>query len=704
MSERTELSSANSSEEELLTGIQPAVIEILGKDVVLAIEQTYGFLVTVDDLAKQPNPFDAKKPYELDLSSIDIDQRKKAQLEEFIKKHSSPKGRQELLAGLYSGAIFSRSQKLNKLGVDVYEACYRQAKEVSATLDRSGEEIDRLLADLGPADVKAPSFEDINDQIVALNGAAGNLPTEATIRAIKDLFDIVVDLDEKIVDRSWLGVMKGTISRYQGAAVRNKERVEKLNKFVQVVRELGHSTYEMIRPALQVKEIDAALGILGWLDEAKKSLANTSGSEQYLQDSLVVERYLQTEVAKVELILKALPPRILEIPEVRSFLGGLRSTPLSDAERSRQVKEDQEKVRDLNNAVSEARDILNAPHRLEVKNQERIQKIADSLYALSRTKESPLTAEENGVVVAIIAGKFESFCRTLSSLQTTEKDERLVIIERQRLEAVKRLRSFNLSGAMDKIKLAVDQYSDMLREVLSSEEFVKLELGVEKFYEIAENAERPVPSALKIEDVLDNGELFSRLDWTVLPRGEFELERAAREIVATAQERAEKGAHIQIDLERLIVLRNIKEKWGADRCYYARGTLSGRGRVTVEGVEQPDEYIVLVLQNLDGDGRITTEHAVAESPIAGHNATYVLRGDVTEFSWRDVYSLSKKDARALGARAVKHTKGDGSGLVNVMTNRVSYLLSCEPVEFSAIRFSGRYIRLARQLGEISSAA
>lgn len=212
---------------------------------------------------------------------------------------------------------------------------------------------------------------------------------------------------------------------------------------------------------------------------------------------------------------------------------------------------------------------------------------------------------------------------------------------------------------------------------------------------------QPMPG--NIEDSLTHEELVAQLDWTVLPRGDAELEKAAHEIVAGAKQRMEMGKEVKIDLERLNILKNIREYWGADRAYYARGTLDGRSKVSVNGEERPDEYIVLVLQDIAPNGEVKYEHAIAESPIAGPNAIYVLRGDVsTEYGWRNIYSLSKKRARELGARRVKHTKGDGSPQIDMLTQRLAWLLSCTPEEFAHIEFSGARVRIARQLGKIAS--
>lgn len=199
------------------------------------------------------------------------------------------------------------------------------------------------------------------------------------------------------------------------------------------------------------------------------------------------------------------------------------------------------------------------------------------------------------------------------------------------------------------------------------------------------------------DPVLDTQELFAQLDWTILPPGETELIKEAEEIVEGAQ-RPDKA--VVIDLERLRILKAIKDMWGPDRAYYARGRLKSPRKVAVDGKESPDEYIVLVLQELK-DG-VILEHAIAESPIAGPHALYVYRSDVGEKSWREVYSFPKHQARQLTARQVKHTHVGTKPLIDTMIEKVSYLMTCEPEEFAEIRFNGRDISRIRKIGEIAN--
>jgi hypothetical protein len=179
----------------------------------------------------------------------------------------------------------------------------------------------------------------------------------------------------------------------------------------------------------------------------------------------------------------------------------------------------------------------------------------------------------------------------------------------------------------------------------------------------------------------------AQLDWEVLP--EADLEERAREIVKEASD-GTVGKQPEIALERLVILSNLRERWGRQNSYYAYGKLGTRNLVISGEQEQPDHYVLLVLQERGHDGEVIAEHVVAESPIEGPNALYVFRQDVSEGqNWQNVMALPKKYARALKARAIKHTMPKGqTDLISVMTEKVGVLLDCSAQDFNNIEFSG----------------
>jgi hypothetical protein len=175
------------------------------------------------------------------------------------------------------------------------------------------------------------------------------------------------------------------------------------------------------------------------------------------------------------------------------------------------------------------------------------------------------------------------------------------------------------------------------------------------------------------------------LDWEVLPPGQ--LTEQAKTVVASSQRT--KRNPPRIDLSRLTILENIRTWVGEDKCYYAKGVRTGRHKVRDDmGNEQPDEYIMLVIQTHDDSGTVMYEDVVAESPIAGSNALYVQRYEVNGWAWRELMAYPKTDVLSMGARRLKHEAPKGEDLTHNMVEKVKSLLTCSPEDFTRLEFKG----------------
>jgi hypothetical protein len=273
------------------------------------------------------------------------------------------------------------------------------------------------------------------------------------------------------------------------------------------------------------------------------------------------------------------------------------------------------------------------------------------------------------------------------------------LLDKYFIEAVTQINRGILKASNPKYnRAAAKEVAELTRKrLMVHKDFILLDDYLDEIEETNEEADAN-------EGLLESSEMFVELDWTVLPDDEGELIKQAKDIVEQVESRSEKtGRKADIDLDRLNILRNIREAWGKDRCYYARGTLGNKPKVNIAGKEYPDEYIVLVLQEISGgDGNVIAEHAIAESPVVGPNAMYVFRSDVSQgYNWRQVYSLPKRQARALGARRVKHTTSNDRSIVDELTDKVTSLLTATPDEFKNVKFSSGKIYLARSAGHLA---
>lgn len=232
-----------------------------------------------------------------------------------------------------------------------------------------------------------------------------------------------------------------------------------------------------------------------------------------------------------------------------------------------------------------------------------------------------------------------------------------------------------------------DKYATALRTIGRANDLKLLNSDIASLIRRLEDGTLEEANAQGVQELKEDVAQITQLNWEILPPGE--LEAKARNIVETQRQ---DGKEVTIDLERLNILDNIRKEWGVEASYYVYGALGKRRVIKKDGREEPDQYLLLILQDVDRGGNVRQEHAIAESPIAGTNALYVFRQDVSEnLDWKEVMALPKNYARAFNARAVKHTvprQAPEGYLVAAMTEKVRTLMTCQPEEFLTIEFDG----------------
>jgi len=196
---------------------------------------------------------------------------------------------------------------------------------------------------------------------------------------------------------------------------------------------------------------------------------------------------------------------------------------------------------------------------------------------------------------------------------------------------------------------------------------------------------------------------IQELDFTVLPKG-TDLYDFAHSIV----DRVSEYQKAYIDLERVNVLNSIREYVGTERSYFAHGKKTGHHMINPETDSIIDEdYIVLIIQDLDNNGNTQGEHALAVSPIAKKHAAYLTRHDSSAGNWREVLSLPKYEARYFGARDLRFTGSTGRTPYAMMEEKIKALLTCHPDDFHEklrMRADGTYrlVNNARDIGHSAS--
>ncbi|MDN5275380.1 MAG: hypothetical protein JWN33_29 [Candidatus Saccharibacteria bacterium] len=139
---------------------------------------------------------------------------------------------------------------------------------------------------------------------------------------------------------------------------------------------------------------------------------------------------------------------------------------------------------------------------------------------------------------------------------------------------------------------------------------------------------------------------------------------------------------VWVDLGRIQVLEEVRQLFGKDKCYFARGTHSGATYAHGDHERIAEDFIVLVMQNHDKTGTVISEDALAISPISRRHAAFYMRQDASEgLSWREVFSLTKEDAKDLGVRKLKFISPVGMDVYEAMREKVFALATCPPEEF-----------------------
>ena len=167
-----------------------------------------------------------------------------------------------------------------------------------------------------------------------------------------------------------------------------------------------------------------------------------------------------------------------------------------------------------------------------------------------------------------------------------------------------------------------------------------------------------------------------KLDYTILPQGTTLHEYSELLCGGLTPSDAER-----VDLRRLGVLHELRERIGEDRTYYVHG--KPRGSLADPRGERINEaYLGLVVQHHDDGGRVVGEDCVVVSPVTRRHAAFVVRGDVSSEAWREVLKVPKSSSREMGARQVKFSAPDGADLYDVMVKKFLLLLNCPPDKFN----------------------
>jgi len=166
-----------------------------------------------------------------------------------------------------------------------------------------------------------------------------------------------------------------------------------------------------------------------------------------------------------------------------------------------------------------------------------------------------------------------------------------------------------------------------------------------------------------------------RIDFEVLPPGTDLEEHARREHRRTAPNSGPRLAP-----EKLQVLKDLEQHFGPDRCQRLRGIPSRNNLAGPFDSNINGSYLVLVIRHIDRSGHHVGDDAIAISPLAGQ-ATFYVRHDAVDHSWKEIFSYPKRDATAMGARRLLLKGGTGWDPATALRERLIALAQCSPHQF-----------------------
>ena len=157
------------------------------------------------------------------------------------------------------------------------------------------------------------------------------------------------------------------------------------------------------------------------------------------------------------------------------------------------------------------------------------------------------------------------------------------------------------------------------------------------------------------------------------------LREVAEDIVSNSGERTRP----HIDLKRLVVLERLRQHIGTDNCRFVRGKRRAPARETDVDALFSEAYIGLVIERIDEASGEVREDCVVVSPIAGRDAGFIARQDVSEgLPWRQIFRMTKDEAvRYFGVRRLRFDPIIGVDTYAAYYEKVLALLACDKESF-----------------------
>lgn len=472
-------------QDELLRGVDPQVVELLGLDRVREIEQVSAQLAWTTELARTPSPYLEDGPNEIDLSDVRPEYRKRIEVGSFTG------------GGIPSNKRMRPLKKALKIGKKADMDFHQRHMSVKVGLNHLADETNRKFYDfITDPENNSLDFAAVLEFLDSQRELAAELPSRGSLKTLENIFvvyrnSLQLRLQRVIFHPALGGLIKRSVS-YIDARARN---VRLMAKDAAAIRKAGTRQHEDMLSMIKVENILLVSELMDRVEERKIALIHLVDNpvDDQIDALRLSEEYLNSKVTLSESVLRESGFGGIDDPRTRADIQRLGTSALANALKLKQEQADQDKVKPFSQKLTEARDILRGGRRLQNGgNGGTIQKMADGLHNITMPGERNrlLEHEESGLIVAIVLDKLGNLQEVLSKVQASEKDEIIEILERSRADVIVILQHFDLQKAMTNINNVLGSYAARQRvdEVLGHEAMKKLEIAVEDFLQRANTA------------------------------------------------------------------------------------------------------------------------------------------------------------------------------------------------------------------------
>src|SRR3989344_2813648 len=432
-------------DDQLVADLDPQIVSLLGRETVLGLEKYGRLLGSIGELVNLPSQFGSGGPNELDLSALSEEHR--ARIESL-----NPRAPRTRLVSNFQG---HRAIRIADRYLDGFS---ERSKYVDDALNRYDEKLQARYGDYSQHPIaKGPlDFEMLAEDLKLLEQIAGQLPSQASLDTLTNVYAISKrDAAAKLRNLRYPSLARRVMNWTQDGVTSRMNVVGYRQRAIGSLRKRGGTLH---RKTLSLAATEGRVQASMMLDTVKGAKGALAEILQQMPDHDIsaiasAEEYLRTKVIFAEQCLSQFGLE-KKSPALEEGIRQLGSTVLVDSVAERTAQERQDRAKPFSTQVTQAKEVLRGGGRLQNgKEKDSLREQADELHRLvdDETSARMLEPEESGVMIAILAGKFDGFYEVLARVQSGEGDEIVETVRQLRPEVMRELENFSLEAVLERI-------------------------------------------------------------------------------------------------------------------------------------------------------------------------------------------------------------------------------------------------------------